>query len=318
MSWEATAYVKGVVTDPTGKKITRTEKMVLFVLSDCINPYTGQGWVSLDDLAEDALISRRGLLDTLQALQARHLIKKDSRFDPSGRMQANLYTFLQMPLKVKGEATSPSRQAVGGEARLHPTVKPDCTLQGEARLHGEGEAITSPDPLLILTSDLNPRNGEERALDLAAVKKAKETPWPWASGYRPNETQRTFATDRHEDPDREWDKFEARAVAKNLKYSDWDAAWRTHILRAPDFRRGGNVPRGSVGPSEAHAWLEVQRKLRDSNKFPWTHPAIKLAIEALGGWKALGNAQNIDVTRGQFMKLYAQLRDQPAPTVRAG
>jgi uncharacterized phage protein (TIGR02220 family) len=155
VSWEATAYVKGVTHDPHGAQITRTEKMVMFVLSDCINAHSGQGWVSLDVLAQEALISRRGLLNTLARLEQRDLVRKLPQATAAGRTRPNLYVFPQMPLQSsKGEATSPLPQAVGDVAKLHHgggRVKPDFTLEGEARLHPEGEAITSPlsslDPL---------------------------------------------------------------------------------------------------------------------------------------------------------------------------
>lgn len=145
MSWEATAYVKGLTVDPDGVPITRTEKMVLFVLSDCINPYTGQGWVTggLDALAQDALISRRGLLYTLDRLQERKVLAKISQASQSGRTRSNVYVFLQMQLKAcKGATALPLKlpinepkkdgyaQDLEGEARVHPGVQPDCTLQG--------------------------------------------------------------------------------------------------------------------------------------------------------------------------------------------
>ena len=110
MSWEATAYIKGLRVDPAGVPITRTEKMVLFVLSDCINPYTGQGWIEggLQALAAEALISKPGLLATLKRLQERKLLSKEMQCDGAGRSRTNIYVFIQMPLKSdKGKAALP-------------------------------------------------------------------------------------------------------------------------------------------------------------------------------------------------------------------
>src|SRR3990167_805705 len=141
MSWEATAYVKGLAADPAGAPLTSKEKMVLFVLSDCINPYTCEGWVTggLEALAEDALISKPGLLTVLKKLETRNLIRKDMRTHPSGRSRSNVYVFLQMPLKAgKGKAALPLElprfsDRGGVKPDLTVRVKPDFTLEGKVQ-----------------------------------------------------------------------------------------------------------------------------------------------------------------------------------------
>lgn len=59
MSWQATAYVKTLSVSPSGHKITRSEKLLLMILADSIDPHSGWAWPSMALLAEESLFAER-------------------------------------------------------------------------------------------------------------------------------------------------------------------------------------------------------------------------------------------------------------------
>lgn len=112
----ATIYVHGLTTDPAGNPITRTEKLVLFVLASCIDNSTAQGSVSggLRAIAARALLSKRGLIHVMKRLQKRGLLDKTSPY-AGGSSRTNVYRFLGMPL-----AQAPLSKDLGGASRPRP------------------------------------------------------------------------------------------------------------------------------------------------------------------------------------------------------
>lgn len=93
MSWAATAYVKDLQTTPDGQRLTRSEKLILFVLADYSDPDTGCAWPSFETLAEKALMSRSSAFATIRSLRDKGMIEVEQR--RSGQRRAsNRYRIL--------------------------------------------------------------------------------------------------------------------------------------------------------------------------------------------------------------------------------
>ena len=74
MSWLATAYVKDLRMRPDGKKVTKAQKLVLFVLADYYNNERGDAWCSLRNLARESLHTPSGLVRVLHTMELAGLL----------------------------------------------------------------------------------------------------------------------------------------------------------------------------------------------------------------------------------------------------
>lgn len=90
MSWKATAYIKDLRQAPNGQALTRTEKLVLFVLADCFNPDYHCAWPSVKSLARAALVSDRHIRRILRSLEAKGAIQTT---ESRGLGHTNCYRF---------------------------------------------------------------------------------------------------------------------------------------------------------------------------------------------------------------------------------
>ncbi len=75
MSWKATAYVKELCTAPNGQEITRSEKLVMFILADCYHPDYNRAWPSITRLATASLMSTRNVRRVLRSLQSKGAVE---------------------------------------------------------------------------------------------------------------------------------------------------------------------------------------------------------------------------------------------------
>lgn len=126
MSWKASAYVKSLIQSPNGASITRSEKLILFVLADCHNPHQGYAWPSIDVLAQQALFTPRGVQEVLRRLEGKGLI---GTVRGGGRMNTNRYFIAGVETETvnavrplqngKGEPTAQKGRTPGAE-RVNP------------------------------------------------------------------------------------------------------------------------------------------------------------------------------------------------------
>jgi DNA-binding MarR family transcriptional regulator len=92
-SWEAVRWVKNLVVCPGGEPITRSEKLLLFVLADYHNEAVGDyASPGIDTLAEKALYSKSQSLRLLDRLAKKGLIRIERRHGHANRYFFNVGT----------------------------------------------------------------------------------------------------------------------------------------------------------------------------------------------------------------------------------
>lgn len=133
MSWAASAYVKTLTTAPDGTKITRSEKMLLFVLADYYNDEQHAAWASIGEVARHALLSVRQAQRLCKALVTCGVLALHTRIDPKHGQLSNLYAFPSLDL-TRGDMVSGAGDMVSGA--------------GDTSMSGAGDIAMSPNPLL--------------------------------------------------------------------------------------------------------------------------------------------------------------------------
>jgi hypothetical protein len=94
MSYQASAYVKGLRLAPNGESITTKEKLVLFHLADAHNAKQGTAWPSQPTIAEDCMICVRHVQNLLYSLERKGVIRT-IRPERNGRGRFVRYSFPQ-------------------------------------------------------------------------------------------------------------------------------------------------------------------------------------------------------------------------------
>ncbi|MGH9504801.1 MAG: hypothetical protein ACRD20_18265 [Terriglobales bacterium] len=98
MSWEATAYVKELVACPDGARLSRGQKLLLFVLADYHNTKYRAAWPSEPLLAREALASLSQAKRDLTYLE-QHLVVRKLRPQRIGRGIVCAYEFRALDAK---------------------------------------------------------------------------------------------------------------------------------------------------------------------------------------------------------------------------
>lgn len=169
MSWAASGHVRRLKATPTGRALSRTEKLLLLVLADYYNDEERCAWPSVVALAEDALSSRQWVMSCLGALvrdgmlevvQAPEHIRKGQRwarqayrfvgFDEEGKA-VNSVDRLSAAKVVNSGAEGgqlSGRKAVnsgvrGKEEQYQPPVQPPGEPTG-GNARGRGRAPAAP------------------------------------------------------------------------------------------------------------------------------------------------------------------------------
>jgi hypothetical protein len=75
MSWADIAYVKKLKVTPDGTPISKSEKLLLFVLADYCNEDGSEAWVSLPRLAEESLQTPAEVVRILQGLDRKKVLE---------------------------------------------------------------------------------------------------------------------------------------------------------------------------------------------------------------------------------------------------
>jgi hypothetical protein len=132
LSWKATVYVKGLGSD----RVTRAEKLLLFVLADQYLDDRRQAWnQSLEELSRAALMSKRQGRRSLRSLEQKGILF--TVLQP-GRQHTNIYRFPEME---KGDRLAPFNELrkgdITGRKRGHhgseKVVKGDIAMSAPIR-----------------------------------------------------------------------------------------------------------------------------------------------------------------------------------------
>ncbi len=75
MSLVDTAYIRQLRRTSNGKPISKSEKLVLFVLACYHKDASGESWVSLEDLAADSLLTQDEVIGILQGLERKSVLQ---------------------------------------------------------------------------------------------------------------------------------------------------------------------------------------------------------------------------------------------------
>jgi len=75
MSWANVAYVKKLKAAPDGTPISKSEKLLLYVLADYHNESTGEAWVSLERLAAEALDTQAEVVRIVRGLELKGVLE---------------------------------------------------------------------------------------------------------------------------------------------------------------------------------------------------------------------------------------------------
>ena len=95
MSWHATAWVKDLQVCPDGTRLSRGQKLLLFVLADYHNTSLKQAWPSVLTLAAEAMLSASQTKRDLRYLEE-HLVIERCRPKSHGKGHLNAYRFLAL------------------------------------------------------------------------------------------------------------------------------------------------------------------------------------------------------------------------------
>jgi hypothetical protein len=136
MSWKATAYVKDLRQAPNGQRLTRSEKLVMFVLADCYNPDYHYAWPSIQSVASAALLCERHVRRILGLLETKGLLEiSKSR---GGLGHTNCYRFPgfspDVTISKSDRATGLSHSKAGPgihQTRTSESRKSDVAVSGE-------------------------------------------------------------------------------------------------------------------------------------------------------------------------------------------
>src|SRR5437588_12832528 len=110
MSWEATAFVKGLGACPDGAPLSRGQKLLLFCLADYHNTDYRAAWPSVPTLARDSLTSLAQTKRDLAYFEEHKLIRKLLP-QKMGRGWTLAYKFVE--LDAPKDASEPEKGAQG-------------------------------------------------------------------------------------------------------------------------------------------------------------------------------------------------------------
>src|ERR1039458_2891774 len=197
MSWKATGYVKEL-----REGLSVTDKFVLIILADYHNTDEKSTWPSITTLADDCLMTPRGVQQILARLENSGFIVKKSG---CGRGNVSGYQIVGIDIE-KDELETTNDGASFAVRRVHR-----CAEKGEQTLHSQV---------------INP------AQPTSAIRKEpKEPKSRWSRQAHPTlEEVRSYCTERQNcvDPEKWFDYYSAKGwrVGRN-PMKDWKAAVRT-------------------------------------------------------------------------------------------
>lgn len=95
MSWYASGFVKAITISPSGKPITRGEKLILLILADYHNSERNYADPSINRLAEEGLYERRQVMRIVESLEEKGFIRTEKESNRNTK-----YFILGLPEEV--------------------------------------------------------------------------------------------------------------------------------------------------------------------------------------------------------------------------
>lgn len=133
MSLHATAWAKSLTTTPSGERITRSEKLLLLILSDYYNPAQQCAWPSMKTLAEHSLLTDRRCRSIIRSLEGKGVVKVQRVRLPNGDNAPNRYFFPALPAEG---AVTPRAVDAAAEDMDAPDAEPVLDAAAvKARVH---------------------------------------------------------------------------------------------------------------------------------------------------------------------------------------
>ena len=121
MSWANITDIKKLKVTPDGTPISKSEKLLLFVLADYHNDESGEAWLSLPRLAAESLQTEARVVRILQGLERRNVLQ--IILDPAAP-RLRITPTRRTPGRM---ASSMDRQKIGRPgAIVTEAAEPDC------------------------------------------------------------------------------------------------------------------------------------------------------------------------------------------------
>jgi hypothetical protein len=114
MSWRASAYVKKLIVAPNGKRVTRSEKLLLLVIADYYNDSFKKAWPGIPDLVRDTMLSRRRIQELQRSCERKGIIKILPNAKGNGASDYNSILFLELLKQDEGEGAKTAPPGRGG------------------------------------------------------------------------------------------------------------------------------------------------------------------------------------------------------------
>ena len=213
-------------------------KIVLYWLADHYNQSTGECFPSINRLIELCEMTRRAVQNNIDDLEAAGLVEVVTRHRPNGSQTSNIYV-----LKL----------AQDGVQNMH-TPRAENAPPPMQNLH----------PLNLVNNNLV---NEPEELRGAKAQKQRKPEMDLPEGWIPNDKNVQDAIDRgfsETEIENEADRFANFHSSKQNRYRDWDAAWRSWLARARQYRTNDRGKGGArSGMAEAFASVAAECAARE-------------------------------------------------------
>lgn len=194
-----------------------SRKLVLFALADRHNDEANGAYPSITWIADFTSLNRKTIIHALAELEAGGFIS-DSGERRGETAQIKLYR-LHLETVPKAEQSqkrySSKKGAKQSQKRDTDTIRTSPRKKDKPSSRGTARKKTAPHPL--------PDNWQPKPLKVDGVCAAIIATW------KPGRIERELS------------KFKDHHLRSDQHWSDWDAAWRTWIQRAPEFEANGRT-----------------------------------------------------------------------------
>lgn len=224
------------------KTLGPTERLVMLALADHADD-SGRCYPSNSRLCERTGLSERAVRQNVRALEAGGFLTVHIGIGQAG---ANVY----IVRPEGGQEMPPAGNAPGRKCTPPRHMVP---------VKGAPDA-PKPSGTIIEPSE-----------DIAAPKSRRRPEVPLPANWTPNDKNisdaqaRQFSAKEIED---EADRFRNHHLARDTRFRDWDAAWRTWLANSRKFARGGmagQAATGGRGPGRSLASIVAERRLGNSH-----------------------------------------------------
>jgi biotin operon repressor len=242
MSWQA---LKWAVAQTTGSP---TKKAVLMVLAEAANGRTGACFPSIQEIADRAELGERAVWAALQELERDGTISRSRRTNRRGYRTSDLITLTlgQVAPRAVRRAVAQSQDVRLGHGEptrtsdnpyshvVHGLLAPGATQDEPGSEPEEEPGLFSQAPA--------PRRSRKKPATPLPIDCPNERDLLWARGQ-------LDARAPHLAVEGQAERFRDHHLSRDSRFSDWSAAWRTWIHKAPEFshaRQTKAAPRSAV------------------------------------------------------------------------